>query len=106
DASFLNGRFNVIASGSDIWESADAFHYAYTPLAGDGEITARIVSMQFTDPWAKVGVMFRESLAPGSKHALMAVTAGAGSAFQWRPTAGHASRNTDGPTTTVPFWVK
>src|SRR5208282_3847003 len=86
DASFLNGRFNVIASGSDIWESADAFHYAYTPLAGDGEITARIVSMQFTDPWAKVGVMFRESLAPGSKHALMAVTAGAGSAFQWRPT--------------------
>ena len=106
DASFLNGEFNLIASGNDIWENADAFHYAYTPLTGDGEITARVVSMQFTDPWAKAGVMIRESLAPGSRHALMAVTAGGGSAFQWRPTGGNASRNTDGPTTSIPFWVK
>src|SRR5208282_1062010 len=106
DASFLNGRFNLIASGGDIWESADAFHYACTRLTGDGEIIARVVSMQYTDPWAKAGVMFRESLAPGSQHALMTVTAGGGSAYQWRPTADHASRNTDGPSTTVPFWVK
>ncbi len=106
DAGFLNGEFNLIASGSDIWESADAFHYAYTSLTGDGEITARVVSMQFTDPWAKAGVMFRESLAPGSRHALMTVTAGGGSAYQWRPKANQASRNTDGPATSVPFWVK
>ncbi len=105
DAGFLNGEFNLIASGNDIWESADAFHYACTTLTGDGEITARVVSMQFTDPWAKAGVMFRESLAPGSRHALMTVTAG-GSAFQWRPTADNASRNTDGPATSLPFWVK
>jgi len=106
DAGFLNGQFNLIASGTDIWESADAFHYAYASLAGDGEIIARVVSMQFTDPWAKAGVMFRESLAPGSRHALMAVTAGGGSAFQWRPTADNISRNTDGPANSVPFWVK
>jgi len=36
----------------------------------------------------------------------MAVTAGGGSAFQWRPTADNISRNTDGPITNVPFWVK
>jgi uncharacterized repeat protein (TIGR03806 family) len=106
DAGFLNGEFNLIASGSDIWDTNDAFHYAYTPLTGDGEISARVVSMQFTDPWAKAGVMFRESLAPGSRHALMTVTAGGGSAFQWRPIAGNTSRNTDGPTISIPFWVK
>ena len=106
DASFLNGRFNLTASGSDIWESADGFHYACTPLTGDGEITARVVSMQYTDPWAKAGVMFRESLAPGSRNALMAVTAGGGSAYQWRPVVDHNSRNTDGPATSVPFWVR
>ena len=106
DASFLNGQFNLIASGNDIWDTADAFHYVYTSLTGDGEITARVVSIQFTDPWAKAAVMFRESLAPGSRHVLMAVTAGGGSAFQWRPTADNFSRNTDGPIANVPFWVK
>ena len=88
DAGYLNSQFNLIASGTDIWESADAFHYAYASLTGDGEIIARVVSMQFTDPWAKAGVMFRESLTPGSRHALMAVTAGGGSAYQWRPNSG------------------
>jgi len=106
DAGYLNGQFNLIASGSDIWENADAFHYVYLSLSGDGQIVARVASMQFTDPWAKAGVMFRESLAPGSKHALAVVTAGGGSAFQWRPTADNASRNTDGPTVSIPFWVK
>ncbi len=28
----LNGRFNLIASGSDIWDTADAFHFACTPI--------------------------------------------------------------------------
>ena len=106
DAGFLNGQFNLLASGSDIWDTNDEFHYAYTPLSGDGEIIARVISMQFTDPWAKAGVMFREGFAPGAKHALMSVTAGGGSAFQWRPATDNASRNTDGPTNSVPFWVK
>ena len=106
DAGYLNGQFNLIASGNDIWDTADAFHYVYQPLTGDGEITARLVSIQYTDPWAKAAVMFREGLAPGSRHALMAVTAGGGSAFQYRPTADNLSRNTDGPITSVPFWVK
>ena len=84
DASFLNGRFNLIASGVDIWDNADGFQFAYTPLTGDAQIVAHVTSMQFTDPWAKAGVMFRESLLPGSKHALMVVTAGGFSAAaQW-----------------------
>jgi hypothetical protein len=62
--------------------------------------------MQFTDPWAKAGVMFRENFSPGSKHALMVVTAGGGSAFQRRETADKISGNTDGPATKIPYWVK
>jgi len=106
DASFLSGRFNLIASGTDIWENSDGFHFACTPLTGDGQIIARVVSMQFTDPWAKAGVMFRENVSPGSKHALMVVTAGGGSAFQWRPVPDKISRNTDGPSVNVPYWVR
>ena len=106
DAGYLNGQFNLIASGGDIWDTNDGFHYTYTSLTGDGQIVARVASMEFTDPWAKAGVMFREELAPGSKHALMAVIGAGGTAFQWRPEADHASRNTDGPTVDLPFWVK
>ena len=106
DASFLDGRFNLIASGNDIWDQADGFHYVYQPLAGDGEITARLVAMQYTDPWAKAGVMFRETVAPGSRRALMAVTASGGSVFQWRPKPDDLSSSIDGPLSNVPFWVK
>lgn len=106
DASFLNGQYNVIASGTDIWDNVDGFQYAYTPMMGDGQIVARVTSMQFTDPWAKAGVMFRESLEPGSKHAMMVVTAGGFSSYQWRPISDQRTHNTDGPTTTTPYWIK
>ena len=106
EASALNGIFNLIASGDDIWDVADSFHFAGRPLTGDGQIVARVTSLQFTDPWAKAGVMFRENLTPGSRHALMVVTAGDGSAFQRRETADKPSGNTDGPATKTPYWVK
>ncbi|MGH7953999.1 MAG: hypothetical protein ACREFE_19060, partial [Limisphaerales bacterium] len=82
------------------------FHFAAAPLTGDGQIVARVTSMQYTDPWAKAGVMFRENFSPGSKHAFVAVIAGGGSAFQWRPAENKASRNTDGPSALAPYWVK
>ncbi|HSY10218.1 MAG TPA: PQQ-dependent sugar dehydrogenase [Candidatus Dormibacteraeota bacterium] len=106
DASYLDGRFNLIASGVDIWDNADGFQFAYTPLTGDEQIVARVTSMQITDPWAKAAVMFRESLLPGSKHAIMAVTAVGGSAFQRRPEPDKISYNTDGPSVTIPCWVR
>ena len=106
DASYLNGQYNLIASGTDIWDQVDGFHYAYTTMNGDGEIIARVISMQFTDPWAKAGVMFRESMAPGSKHAMIIVTAGGFSSYQWRPIPGQRTHNTDGPTMNTPYWVK
>ncbi|HLX94239.1 MAG TPA: PQQ-dependent sugar dehydrogenase [Verrucomicrobiae bacterium] len=106
DASFLNDRFNLIGSGSDIWDTADGCHFAGTPLTGDGQIVARVVSIQYTDPWAKAGVMFRESFSPGAKDALMVVTASGGSAFQRRVKTGELTWNTDGPPASVPCWVR
>ena len=106
DASYLDARFNLIASGADIWDTNDGFHFAFTPLDGVGLIVARLTSMQYTDPWAKAGVMFRENLSPGSKHALMAVTGVGGSAFQWRNAENNSSGDTDGPAIKSPQWMK
>ena len=106
DASFLNDRFNLIASGADIWDTADGCHFAGTPLTGDGQIIARVVTMQYTDPWAKAGIMFRENFSPGARDALMVLTASGGSAFQRRVKTGELTWNTDGLPAGVPYWVR
>ncbi|HEX3890130.1 MAG TPA: PQQ-dependent sugar dehydrogenase [Verrucomicrobiae bacterium] len=106
DASFVGDKFNVVASGSDIWENADSFHFASTTLEGDGQIVAHVASMQYTDPWAKGGVMFREDDSAGSKYVFMALTAQNGSIYQWRPAANLGSHNTDGESAIIPKWVR
>jgi regulation of enolase protein 1 (concanavalin A-like superfamily) len=106
EASYLNGLFNLMASGSDIWESADSFHFASRTLTGDGQIVAHISSLQYTDPWAKAGVMFRENSSSGSKYAMMAVTAHNSSVFQWRPVPDQGTHNTDGTTDILPTWMR
>jgi hypothetical protein len=107
-ASFSCGRFTILGAGADIWDPSDAFHFVYKPtLNGSIEITARVVSVQNTDPWAKAGVMIRESLDADSAHAMVIVTPGNGAAFQHRPSKGAPSIHM--PFTRqveAPFWVR
>ncbi len=106
EADFLNGGFNLLASGSDIWENADAFHFASHALAGDGCIVARVVSVSYTDPWCKAGVMLRENDAAGAKYVFMGVTGQGGSVLQSRATTDGASASADGPEAKLPHWLK
>jgi mono/diheme cytochrome c family protein/regulation of enolase protein 1 (concanavalin A-like superfamily) len=106
EADYLNGNFNLLASGSDIWESADAFHFASRALNGDGSIVARVVSVQYTDPWAKAGVMLRENDSAGSKYVFLGVTGQGGSVLQSRAAADGASASADDPATKLPQWLK
>ena len=107
EASYLNGRFNLVASGGDIWGYADAFRFIYRPLNGDGQIVARVFSMQYTDPWAKVGVMIRENVAADAKDVFMGLSGQGGSTLQWRPiTSDRTSGSVDGPPAKLPYWVK
>jgi hypothetical protein len=98
--------WSIIGSGVDIWDTADEFHYVYQHLSGDGQIVARVVSMTNTNAWAKAGVMIRETLTAGSKHAMMVVTPGSGNALQRRTSTSGNSTTTAGSTVTAPYWVK
>jgi hypothetical protein len=82
-ASYASGVFTVTGGGNDIWGTFDQFHYVWQPLAGDGGIVARVTSQTVTDPWAKSGVMIKQSTSGGSAYALLAVTPGNGIAFQY-----------------------
>jgi len=106
EADYLNGNFNLLASGSDIWEAADSFHFTSRTLNGDGSIVARVVSVQYTDPWAKAGVMVRENNSPGAKYVFMGFTSQGGSVLQSRAAADGASASADGPEAKLPHWFK
>jgi phosphatidylserine/phosphatidylglycerophosphate/cardiolipin synthase-like enzyme len=101
-----SGTFTVKAAGSDVWNAADSFHFAYRALSGDGFIVARVRSLGNTSPSAKAGVMIRETLDPGSVNAFMTVTPSKGTAFQQRQTPGAATIATAGTMNKAPFWVK
>ncbi len=97
------GTYTVGGSGTDIWGNADQFTYAFKALEGDGSIVARVTSIgPGANTWAKAGVMIRESLAAGSTHASMDLSANSdgaaanGRSFQRRLATNGASTNADG----------
>ncbi len=104
--NYTNGQFAVVASGDDFWNTADAGHYVYQPINGNGQICARVLSVAYTDPWAKAGVMFRETTDASSRQVLMAATPGNGIAFQWRTSTAGQSGYIAGPYSGAPYWVK
>jgi hypothetical protein len=63
-----NGAFEVKAGGSDIWNNADGFHFAYKEVTGDFEAKVRVESLLITSTWTKAGLMARESLEAGSRN--------------------------------------
>jgi regulation of enolase protein 1 (concanavalin A-like superfamily) len=93
-ASGSGGSFTVTGAGADIWGTADAFRFVYTTLSGDGSVVANVTSVQYVAAWTKAGVMMRETLAPGSRHGFMLVSAGKGLAFQRRVNTNDISTNT------------
>ncbi|MBA3886479.1 MAG: metallophosphoesterase [Acidobacteria bacterium] len=105
-ARAAGGTITVEGAGADVWGTADAFHYVYQPLTGNGEIVARVGSVQNVDQWTKAGVMMRETLSAGSRHAFMLVSPGKGLAFQRRTSTNGTSIHTTGGTGTAPAWVK
>lgn len=98
--------FTVTGSGVDIWGNADEFHFAYLDVSGDSEVVARVSSITDTFSWAKAGVMIRESLAPGSRNAFIALTPENGVEFQWRDLTSSSSFYVQGPIVSAPHWVR
>ncbi|HUC77187.1 MAG TPA: hypothetical protein VMS04_17935, partial [Vicinamibacterales bacterium] len=72
---------------------------------GDGQIVARVASIQNTNGWAKAGVMIRNDLTASAMHAALVVTPGNGVAFETRTPAGQITTYT-ASTGAAPMWLK
>jgi hypothetical protein len=94
-----DGTINVIGAGHDLWDNADGFRYVYTEVSGDFEAIVQITYFERVEPWAKAGLIARESLDPGAKNALSTAAAGDSYGVQitWRT-------QTDGSTDELNYW--
>jgi regulation of enolase protein 1 (concanavalin A-like superfamily) len=105
-ATFSSETFSVTGAGTDIWGTNDQFQFVYQPLDGDGTITARVDDLQYSDEWAKAGVMIRQDLTGDAPNAVALVTAGHGLGLQQRDTRGDSSLSTLGFDGAAPQWIR
>ena len=106
------GAITMSAWGTDIYGTADQCRFAYKSLTGNGTIIAKVESLGNSDPWAKGGVMIRESLDAGSRFAIILASPGNGVRFQARlitdtgATSDTAVATPEQIALTTPVWVK
>nr|MBA2502034.1 TIGR03790 family protein [Pyrinomonadaceae bacterium] len=108
-ANNYNGNIEVQGSGSQIWDEADSFHYAYQPLNGDGEIVARVMRVENTGVGGdgKAGIMIREDLTPGARHVtLNLASTGEVEIYRRRQPGSGTVLTPAGSSIGVPYWLK
>jgi regulation of enolase protein 1 (concanavalin A-like superfamily) len=105
---------NIVMNGigSDIWGTADQFRFVYKQLTGNGSIVARVEYLDYTNEWAKAGVMIRETLEADSVLVDGVVSADKRACMQWRTGRAVDMGSPDASSATVvgsfefPHWVK
>jgi len=106
-AGYTSGTFTVNAAGAGIYGNADAFHFVYQPLSGDGTIVARVASLQGGVGYVSAGVMIRNTLDAGSLNAKTADwPVYGGIYFDMRTAAGGSTTEPGNASVTLPYWVK
>lgn len=110
-SSFAGGVFSLVASGTDISGTSDAFRFVYVPVNGDCTVTVRVTSLQNVNEWTKAGLMIRETLDAGSKNAAVVATPTTtrGLRMQSRTTTGGSTvenASTTGSRSSIPRWLR
>lgn len=87
-ASHPADAFVVNGAGADIWGTSDSFHFLYQSLPAPGSLSVRVVAQHGGHPFAKAGVMLRESLDPASASVILDVKPDGGIEFMVRYATG------------------
>jgi len=104
-ASYANGTFTVSGAGlGTFFTSTDGIHYVYQPLAGDGTVVARVVSLQGSSA-AQAGIMIRETLNAAANHVYLFDYASSLWTTERTSTGASSSYQSFGGAT-LPHWMK
>jgi hypothetical protein len=104
-ASQSNGTFTVAGAGADIWGSADSFTAVAQPITGDGQISARVVSEQNTNIYAKAGVWLGGTLG-SSARVILDVKPDGGIEFMARLADGTSMSYLSGASASFPVYLR
>ncbi len=107
DDSANPGRFFQWGAGADIWGTQDAFNFNYRSTAGDVTTQALVLGMgaqsgQTIDPFAKAGIMLRQTTDPASANVILDVRPGGQIEFMVRQVTGGSTQFVAGGTATFP----
>ncbi len=105
-ASHTAGTYTVAGSGQ-LTGRNDGFEFAWQTLSGDGQIIARVSSLQDTGNQARVGIMIRDTLATNSRHVFLGLSGDGG--VRWvRRTGlnGNTSTSNSGSLALPNAWLK
>jgi hypothetical protein len=83
-------EYRLTASGTNMWDRKDEFHFAWQRMKGDFIVQARVEFVgKGVDPHRKAGIIIRESLDADSSYVDAALHGGDGlTSLQWRRTGG------------------
>ena len=101
-----DGVYRISAAGADIWGNRDSFEFVQREHEGDVSFVARVSSQTNTDPWAKAGLMIRESASPGSRHVSLFQTPANGAALQYRLSSDSSSYHVGAEQSSPPAWLR
>jgi hypothetical protein len=102
-ATFNTGKWALIGAGTDVFNTADAFHFVHRQFSGDGDLVARVSSL--VKPAganaAYAGIMFRESLGANVRHATLLIGADGKVKFRRRTIVGGTTASDGNPVGTT-----
>ncbi len=115
EASFSDGTYEILASGDDIWNTADGMYWVYQEVSGNFRATAsmewgptEIPGGDNPNDWRKMGIMLRGIAEDASSNYVYAMLrSDLGATLQSRPVPGESAVGTplvgkaDGETDTV-----
>jgi hypothetical protein len=102
-----NGASTIQGSGSDIWGTDDSFQFLYQQTRmTSGTLTVRVDDLQNTSPYAKSGLMLRNSLDPNAATIILDMKPNGQLEFMFRPSAGSDMIWLTSPVTTPPVWLR
>jgi len=100
------GTYTMTGSGADIWGGMDECHFAFKEVNGAAKVIAEVVSLDNTNPFAKAGVMIRDTLDADSANVAVFITPENGVRFQYRNTASGVTERYFTEGITAPQWVR
>ena len=99
--------YTVKGAGLNVGGNADALHFGYVNLAGDGQIIAKVNTAPNTTTNTKVGIMIRDGVAaPGAKRVALLINPATGILYLSRASLNGTTTSTLAAGRVAPYWLK